>query len=176
MAAGTGDGMVGIWNVTTHAFGWPLAADKGSVSRVAFSPDGQTLASGNSDGAVILWDLAATNAALVSPLGDLAATNVALVSPLGEHKGIITGVTFSPDGRIVASGDIDGSVILWDTALRTKLASFQSERLRRRLEPCIQPRRTDSSLGKRRWLAGFLGRRAGHPYRLAYWRPLKHGL
>ncbi|MDE0400154.1 MAG: hypothetical protein OXL96_20345 [Candidatus Poribacteria bacterium] len=68
---------------------------KGSVYGVAFSPDGQTLASA-SWRMVELWN-----------------------TVTGEHIGTFTGhpgwnkaVVFSPDGQILASGSDNGTVIL----------------------------------------------------------------
>jgi WD40 repeat protein len=68
-----------------------------SVTAVAYSPDGRTLASACRDGSVRLWD-AATGA----PLGEIA-----------HHAEPAECVAFSPDGRWVVSGG-DGSVQSWD--------------------------------------------------------------
>jgi WD40 repeat protein len=83
---------------------WRLADDSyvqiriGVVNSLAFSPDGNVLASGASDGRLGLWD-PRTGRELVS------------VSPnLGE----VTGVAFSPDGTTIASSSSDGTVRLWD--------------------------------------------------------------
>jgi WD40 repeat protein len=70
---------------------------------VAFSPDGHTLASGDSDGAVRLWDVA--DPAHPRPLGQ----------PLTGSGGVPVGsVTFSPGGHTLASADGDGTIRLWN--------------------------------------------------------------
>ena len=69
------------------------------VRTVAFSPDGRTLAAGESSGQVGLWDMAT---------GRQTAT-------LAEGSGVY-GVAFSPSGRTLAVGDGDGDVGLWDMA------------------------------------------------------------
>ena len=75
-----------------------IRGENGSVTDLAFSPDGRLLASGNDDDAVHLWD-PETGA----PVGD----------PLPNEDDVLA-VAFSPDGRFLASGDKTGSVIVWD--------------------------------------------------------------
>lgn len=69
------------------------------VRGLAFSPDGQMLASGNWDHTVRLWRI--TDDALM-PLFVLKG-----------HTNRVIDVTFSPDGQTVASGADDGTVRLW---------------------------------------------------------------
>jgi WD40 repeat protein len=77
-----------------------LPGHRGRVSRVAFSPDGRTIASGGS-GDIFLWD---------------GETGGRIGPPLQGHQGAIIGLAFSPDGGILASSGADGTIRLWNTA------------------------------------------------------------
>ena len=80
--------------ITTEFF----TADDDSVNSVAFSPDGQTLASGSDDNTVRLWN--------VNTGGSIGI--------LEGHERDVNSVAFSPDGQTLASGSSDNTVRLWD--------------------------------------------------------------
>ncbi|KAG8835383.1 POC1 centriolar protein A [Serendipita sp. 400] len=71
----------------------------GSVTSIAFSPDGYCIASGSTDKTIRLWD---------------AETGQILGEPLRGHNSTIFSVAFSPDGRQIASGSWDETIRLWD--------------------------------------------------------------
>ncbi|KAL4869265.1 hypothetical protein BDV12DRAFT_196507 [Aspergillus spectabilis] len=73
------------------------------VQSVAFSQDGQLLASGSYDRTIKLWDPAT---------GTLKYT-------LEGHSGPVQSVTFSQDGQLLASGSSDQTIKLWDPATGT---------------------------------------------------------
>jgi WD40 repeat protein len=101
VATAASDHRAWLWEITTgHPVGRPLP---GSVTRLAFSPQDRTLATGNTDGTVRLWDLDPGS----------APTRRATLRPTPVTSSV-TGVTFSPDGRILATGNTDGTVRLWD--------------------------------------------------------------
>jgi WD40 repeat protein len=71
-----------------------------SVQSVAFSPDGQQVASGSSDETVKIWDAASGRC----------------MQTLEGHGDLVWSVAFSPDGQRLASGSDDKTVKIWDAA------------------------------------------------------------
>ena len=107
---------------------------------MAFSPDSTTIALGDTKG-IILWDVTPTgiqdrgkitdkprafNSVLIfSPDGQILLdtkgseiilwdTNGINLGTLSGHTETITTLVFSHDGKMLASGSDDGTVLLWD--------------------------------------------------------------
>lgn len=90
-----------------------LVGHRYTVHTVAFSPDGQTLASGGEDNAIILWDTTTGEhtRTLARPTGAFVGPTETLVG----HTDTVYSVAFSPDGETLASGSEDSTIILWNT-------------------------------------------------------------
>jgi WD40 repeat protein len=97
-----------MWDVETRQpIGQPLSAHASAVFSVAFSPDGKLLASGSYDSTIILWEVSS-----------LLKRSVDILQPVGQqlsgYSGGIFSVAFSPDGKILAAGTKDKTVVLRD--------------------------------------------------------------
>ena len=89
LAVASGSG-IWLYDTVKHQEVARLVEHTDSVYSTSFSPDGKTLASGDSDGEVYLWDVAT---------GTLLWVN----SGYG-HSWQRASVSFSPDGKTLASG------------------------------------------------------------------------
>jgi WD40 repeat protein len=100
------EGTVDLWDLTDRTkpvqIGYPLTGYGGPVNAVAFSSDGQILATGSHDGAAILWDVTERT------------KPVQIGQPLTGFTGPVNAVAFSPDGNTLAAGSHADTAILWD--------------------------------------------------------------
>ena len=116
--AGAGDAtLVALWS----ADGAPRrrVATRGAVQAIEFSPDGRRLLVATASDEVTVWDPA--TGALIQRLA--AAADVA-ESPFGAPA------AFSPDGRLVASGDRAGAVRVWQVGSARPVALLRGHQRR----------------------------------------------
>jgi WD40 repeat protein len=101
---------VGLWETAT---GKELHAFKGNlkvVNRVALSPDGKTLLSGDGGSHLAVWDLAGAKP------GDKAGPAPRPRAVLNIAKDVLLGLAVSPDNKRFATSTVSGTIALWDLA------------------------------------------------------------
>ena len=106
LASASDDDNVKLWNLDGTLHKAIDNAHKDSINSVSFSPDGQKIASGSADNTLKLWDL---DGELSDSLIQQKQNNI----DKGIVQGIVHSVSFSPNSRIIASGNDDYRVKLW---------------------------------------------------------------
>ena len=103
MAIGDHNGEIKLWQLErkldriTFNFIKTLKGHLGEVRQIAFSPDGQLIASASADNTIKLWQ-----------------SNGELLKTMHGHQEAVWSVAFSPDGKEIASGSEDTTVIVWN--------------------------------------------------------------
>ena len=98
-----------LWNAHTGELIKTLRGHTSVVNSIAFSPDGNTIASGSghwmgyestysAGEEVRLWN---------AHIGELLKT-------LTGHNWVVSSVVFSPDGNLISSGALNGEIRVWD--------------------------------------------------------------
>jgi len=101
---GGGDAaVVYVWETATAKLKTKLEGHTDWVWSIAFSPDGKQLVSGSSDGSVILWDFANLKKQLSFSSSPPPPAN----TPPSKTGNTALGLTFSPDGKLIALGGSD---------------------------------------------------------------------
>jgi len=123
-AQGWTHGELRLWDLDSGKFERLSSWDDGSYRGLAFSPDGSTIAIG----AGICY-LGKKDAGEVRVI-DVKSGRV--LNSLRGHAQIVESVAYSPDGKLLASGGMDGFVRVWDTPTGRELESFEPTRKSRR--------------------------------------------
>ena len=124
---------------------------KGGVSSLSFSPDGTRIAAANHNGyGFRVWDIATKNEVASLPQGSFAqvrfspdgesfavvgrdrvvrlfdANDGKPIKNLFEHSSSIYGLSFSPNGNLLATTSHDGELIIWDVKSSTVVKRFEA--------------------------------------------------
>lgn len=89
--------------------GFPISEEADTFLSVAINFDSTLLASGDSNNKVLLWDIADPSSA-------------ALIATLDDHTNAVSDVAFSPDGSLLVSSSLDGTLRLWNVETQEQLA------------------------------------------------------
>jgi WD40 repeat protein len=103
LATGSHDRTVRLWDIQGRKFAEKdatvLPAYDTSVTSLAFSPDGKSLAGGTGDSKVIIWNV-------ITKLESAVIERV--------NRGLVSCAAFSPDGGLLVTGGTDQTVEFWD--------------------------------------------------------------
>ena len=146
LAAADRNGLLRTWDTARGEVILSLQAHQKSASAVAYSPDGRLLASAGYDALARLWD-ANDGRPLGQMIGGTFAVPAIAFTPDGNSLAIVNGtiirlrdvqsqrfvktiasesplftIAFSPDGRLLASGDVANTVQVWSMSEQTSPA------------------------------------------------------
>jgi len=93
-----------LWNLQSNEIGQRFGGNEQPVTSIAFSPDSKTLASGDNDGSVRLWNLEGT------PIGRAFQSYT-------NQRGAVSSIAFDRDGTTMIVAKKDGNVRFWQTNL-----------------------------------------------------------
>ena len=117
VAIGSDNGTIYLHDLDTGELRMTLTGHGEHVDNLAFSPDGNTLATASHyDETIRLWD---------------AHTGKHKKTFTAPHARYVRGLAFSPDGNTLASGSGDGTIHLWDANTGNEKHTFtgHSERI-----------------------------------------------
>jgi WD40 repeat protein len=108
LASASCDNMARIWDVATGKTLQVLEGHRGFVNTVAFFPDGKAVATGGEDGTIRCWRVDTGK-----QFCEIQAHGIGKRQD-GDQRKDVFALSFSPDGKKLASGGRDTAVKVWD--------------------------------------------------------------
>jgi WD40 repeat protein len=151
IATGSSDNSIRLWDSNTGEHIKTLEGHTDALHSVAFSPDGKTLISGDQARSLLVWDL--DSGKVLKTLKHSWVVKTVDFSPDGKtfasgdwfggpslklwntdgnelvhelQAGKVNDITFSSDGKYLASGGSDGNVRVWDPDTGELLHTFST--------------------------------------------------
>ncbi|RKU20242.1 hypothetical protein C6503_06625, partial [Candidatus Poribacteria bacterium] len=143
---------VHLWNIPHRTVNLTLKGHTDNVNALAFTPEGQTIASGSDDGTIRLWETSTGTEILKLQSGKtrtlafsrdgkiLASVSSSIkiykiqlwdvttgdkLTSIEEQNDSGNVLAFSADSKILACGSRDGTIRLWDVATGNKLSTLK---------------------------------------------------
>ena len=113
IASASADSTVQIWDATTGHRKFIYRNHVYPVHAVAWSPDGQYIASAGEDMAIQVWKV---------PTKEIHTGKILLISHNSSNT-ILT-LAWSPDGKYIASGGVDQVVEVWEAATGSTICTY----------------------------------------------------
>ncbi|MEZ4884373.1 MAG: hypothetical protein R3E32_06495 [Chitinophagales bacterium] len=98
------EGSLRFWKYPSYNEIWHIPAGDKDYSYISFSANDQLIAHGNAANMFKIWNVQTKKLELVA----------------AGHQDMVRSVSFSPNGKYIASGGYDGKVILWELAYKEK--------------------------------------------------------
>jgi WD40 repeat protein len=146
LAMGSSNAAIKMVSLKGNSTNYEMTGHKGKLKSLVFSYDGKYLYSASLDGKVLKWDLSAhTNTSMTDGTLPLTSIDVSFngkyVAGINSEGGVVVWnqenksdnfriptvgknikvVRFNPENNIIALGDVNGTVELWDVSQRKKI-------------------------------------------------------
>ncbi|XP_053169088.1 chromatin assembly factor 1 subunit B isoform X1 [Hemicordylus capensis] len=110
-----------------------LARHTKAVNVVRFAPNGEILASGGDDAAILLWKLNDSKEQEPTAFQDdddnqLNKENWTVIKTLRGHLEDVYDICWTPDGNYMASASVDNTAIMWDVNKGQKVSIFNEHK------------------------------------------------
>ena len=130
LASGDNDGTITLWQLKKGSSELPTTIQtftsffKQPIKTLAFSPDGQTLATGHgdNDGGITLWDVNSGKKIKTFAGHVVSAARLCCNGFIDRNE-----VAISPDGKMITSSGYKDMIRLWHTQTGSFLRSFESK-------------------------------------------------
>jgi WD40 repeat protein len=126
VATGSDNGTVKVWNIDT---GKCVSTASGCAPRMlnlATNPQNSIVASGRDDGSLYLWNFGNHPQPISGGElpGELGVARYPNPIEIQAHRGLLGGLAFSPNGKLVASAGSDRVIKIWDAITGSYLQSL----------------------------------------------------